>query len=121
MQFSKIFPIFMALLLPHVQAWGCKDNPTVAGFPWSACLKSTHDYQSVDLIDAPWRGAGGYDCTMDDKGHTIPTCCSKHEVCPILHDSLPTTPSIYTNYGLIVGGHAQNIIQGNPLAGLQAS
>ncbi|KAA1086056.1 hypothetical protein PGT21_030336 [Puccinia graminis f. sp. tritici] len=79
MQFSKIFPIFMALLIPHVQAWGCKDNPTVAGFPWSACLKSNPDYQSVDLIDAPWRGAGGYDCTMDDKGHMIPTCCSKHE------------------------------------------
>ncbi|KAI9631627.1 hypothetical protein KEM48_014580 [Puccinia striiformis f. sp. tritici PST-130] len=75
-----MFSILVVLLIPYVQAWGCKDNPNVEGFPWSACLKVTPDGEQADLIDAPWRGPPGYDCSMDaEGGHDIPTCCSKHE------------------------------------------
>ncbi|KAH9455798.1 hypothetical protein Pst134EB_012034 [Puccinia striiformis f. sp. tritici] len=80
MHLSHMFSILVVLLIPYVQAWGCKDNPNVEGFPWSACLKVTPDGEQADLIDAPWRGPPGYDCSMDaEGGHDIPTCCSKHE------------------------------------------
>ncbi|KAI7957629.1 hypothetical protein MJO29_005846 [Puccinia striiformis f. sp. tritici] len=83
MQLSNMFSIFVVLLIPYVQAWGCKDNPKVPGYPWSACLKVNYPPDAdpvADLIDAPWRGPPGYDCSMDVAGgHYIPTCCSKHE------------------------------------------
>ncbi|EFP83928.1 hypothetical protein PGT21_012363 [Puccinia graminis f. sp. tritici] len=84
MQLSKMFPAFVVLLIQsmmtsNVEAFGCKDNYQVWGFPHAGCLKVTADGDQVTTIDAPWNEERStYYCDLDSE-YERQLCCAHDE------------------------------------------